>query len=217
MSAADMLAILQRQLGDDVVQHRVDDDCVWIRVRVEAWSRAAQACREELDCKYFSFLSAMDWLPNPALDGEGTYDTGRKDSDIVVDVITDDAIRTLGGSSRFQVMARVQNVQTHVSVALYADLDDVHPVASTWINVYRGADWHEREAWEMFGIRFDGHPDLRHIYLPEDFEGFPLRKDFALMARVVRPWPGLVDMEEMPKVDAPDDSGSSTSAPEGDE
>jgi NADH-quinone oxidoreductase subunit C len=50
----------------------------------------------------------------------------------------------------------------------------------------------------MFGIRFVGHPDLRHLYLPSDFEGHPLRKDFPLLARMVKPWPGIVDVEPMP-------------------
>jgi NADH-quinone oxidoreductase subunit C len=50
----------------------------------------------------------------------------------------------------------------------------------------------------MFGINFAGHPDLRHIYLPQDFEGFPLRKDFPLLARIVKPWPGIVDVEPLP-------------------
>jgi NADH-quinone oxidoreductase subunit C len=50
----------------------------------------------------------------------------------------------------------------------------------------------------MFGIVFDGHPGLRHLYLPSEFEGHPLRKDFPLLARVVKPWPGLVDVEPMP-------------------
>jgi NADH-quinone oxidoreductase subunit C len=45
---------------------------------------------------------------------------------------------------------------------------------------------------------FDGHPGLRHLYLPSEFEGHPLRKDFPLLARVVKPWPGLVDVEPMP-------------------
>ena len=49
--------------------------------------------------------------------------------------------------------------------------------------MYAGADWHEREAWEMFGVTFVGHPGLRHMYLPRDFEGHPLRKDFPLLAR----------------------------------
>ena len=47
--------------------------------------------------------------------------------------------------------------------------------------VYAGADWHERECWEMYGIVFDGHPALRHLYLPAEFEGHPLRKDFPLL------------------------------------
>ena len=66
------------------------------------------------------------------------------------------------------------------------------------MSVYPGADWHERETWEMYGIVFDGHPSLRHLYLPSEFEGHPLRKDYPLLAREVKPWPGLVDVEPMP-------------------
>jgi NADH-quinone oxidoreductase subunit C len=50
----------------------------------------------------------------------------------------------------------------------------------------------------MFGFEFTGHPGLRHLYLPSEFEGFPLRKDFPLLAREVKPWPGLVDVEQFP-------------------
>ena len=64
--------------------------------------------------------------------------------------------------------------------------------------LFAGANWHERECWEMFGITFDGHPGLRHLYLPGEFEGHPLRKDFPLLARLVKPWPGIVDVEPMP-------------------
>ena len=69
------------------------------------------------------------------------------------------------------------------------------------MSVYPGADWHEREAWEMYGFVFDGHPSLRHLYLPFEFEGHPLRKDYPLLAREVKPWPGLVDVEPMPGED----------------
>ena len=80
----------------------------------------------------------------------------------------------------------------------------------TWTREYPGANWHEREAWEMFGISFAGHPGLRHLYLPGDFEGHPLRKDFPLLARLIKPWPGIVDVEPMPGRDgeATDESAS---------
>jgi len=68
----------------------------------------------------------------------------------------------------------------------------------SWIPVYAGANWHEREAHEMFGIGFAGHPNLINIYLPSGFEGYPLRKDFPLLARHVKPWPGIVDVEPLP-------------------
>ena len=66
-------------------------------------------------------------------------------------------------------------------------------VLGTATGVYRGADWHERETWEMFGVVFDGHPNLIPLLLPDGFEGRPLRKDFVLASRVVKAWPGQVE------------------------
>jgi NADH-quinone oxidoreductase subunit C len=60
----------------------------------------------------------------------------------------------------------------------------------------------------MFGFTFNGHPNLIKLYLPGAFEGNPLRKDFPLIARRVKPWPGIVDVEPMPGTDDGDDAES---------
>jgi NADH-quinone oxidoreductase subunit C len=62
--------------------------------------------------------------------------------------------------------------------------------------VWPGANWHERETYEMFGIVFDGHPNLVPLLLPDGFEGHPLRKDFVLAARVAKAWPGAKEPGE---------------------
>jgi NADH-quinone oxidoreductase subunit C len=103
-----------------------------------------------------------------------------------------------GSTSRFQVIARLQKPGTALGVHLKTDLPEDDLSLDTWVDLFRGANWHEREAWEMFGVDFVGHPALRHIYLPTEFEGNPLRKDYPLLARVVKPWPGVVDIEEIP-------------------
>jgi NADH-quinone oxidoreductase subunit C len=67
--------------------------------------------------------------------------------------------------------------------------------------LWAGANWHERETFEMFGIVFDGHPALVPLLLPDGFEGHPLRKEFVLASRVAKPWPGAKDPAE------PEDGG----------
>ena len=62
--------------------------------------------------------------------------------------------------------------------------------------VFRGANWHERETHEMFGIAFAGHPNLIPLLLPDGFDGHPLRKDFVLAARVAKAWPGAKEPGE---------------------
>ncbi|MEU6950776.1 NADH-quinone oxidoreductase subunit C, partial [Streptomyces sp. NPDC046316] len=70
------------------------------------------------------------------------------------------------------------------------------PVLASAVAVYAGAEWHERETHEMFGVEFTDHPNLVPLLLPENFEGFPLRKDFVLAARVVKAWPGAKEPGE---------------------
>ncbi|BBA99457.1 putative NADH dehydrogenase [Actinacidiphila reveromycinica] len=67
---------------------------------------------------------------------------------------------------------------------------------ATATGVYAGADWHERETHEMFGVTFTGHPGMAPLLLPDEFEGHPLRKDFVLAARVAKAWPGAKEPGE---------------------
>ena len=80
------------------------------------------------------------------------------------------------------MFARLYTSTRTSGITLKADLDDDDPTVDSIVPVFAGADWHERETWEMYGFNFDGHPGLRHLYLPGAFEGHPLRKDFPLIS-----------------------------------
>ncbi|HZB01059.1 MAG TPA: NADH-quinone oxidoreductase subunit C [Actinomycetota bacterium] len=71
------------------------------------------------------------------------------------------------------------------------------PVCPTVSDLFPTSNWHERETREMFGIRFEGHPKQVKLLLSEPFEGAPLRKDFPLMSREAKPWPGAVEGEDL--------------------
>ena len=77
-----------------------------------------------------------------------------------------------------EVIYHLYSIPYNHSLVLKVELEREHPEVSTVSNVWRTADWHEREAYDMFGIKFTNHPDLRRILLPADWEGFPLRKDY---------------------------------------
>ena len=66
----------------------------------------------------------------------------------------------------------------HHTVALKASVPRTDPHLPSCVGVWPAADWYEREAFDLFGIRFDGHPDLRRLLLPEDWPGHPMRKDW---------------------------------------
>jgi len=82
-------------------------------------------------------------------------------------------------AKRFSVLYQLYRFPGDVRVRLVVDVGEDEPLDSV-VPIYRSADWAEREAFDMFGLRFRGHPDLRRVYLPDDFDGYPLRKDFPL-------------------------------------
>ena len=198
--SAGLLAALQAELGDAIVEHANAFGDVVVRVKPDAWRRTAQVCKEKLGCDYLSFVAGIDWMPAPLVADEGSGDTSAPVQP------RDQTYGAAGSAGRYQAFAVVESTKQKATRAiLKTDVGDDLRVES-WVPVYAGADWHEREAWEMYGFVFDGHPSLRHIYLPAEFEGHPLRKDYPLLAREVKPWPGLVDVEPMPGGDADEEA-----------
>jgi len=202
-----LLATFEAELGDAVVGSHVKAGTgLWVRVTLDVWVQAAQVARDQLGCGWFDFLSAIDWMPSPfGRYEDATVDTAESLADKVAKAhAAERPTGCAGGDTRFQLLLHVVNTGARHDVFLKADLPDDSLAAPTISHLYAGANWHERETAEMFGIDFVGHPDPRKLYLPSEFEGFPLRKDFPLLARVVKPWPGIVDVEPMPGDDEAD-------------
>jgi NADH-quinone oxidoreductase subunit C len=85
--------------------------------------------------------------------------------------------------ARFEVHYVLRNLATSEFVVVKAGVDDPDPRLPSAVPLWPGADWMEREVFDMFGIRFDNHPDLRRILMPPEFAAYPLRKDYPLRGR----------------------------------
>lgn len=82
---------------------------------------------------------------------------------------------------RYEVFYNLVNIQDRKRIRLKVRVDEDELVVPSVTGVFRAANWNERETYDMLGIRFDGHPDLRRMYMPEDFEHYPQRKEFPLL------------------------------------
>ena len=204
-----VVAELAAELGDALVgSHIRPGDDIWVRVTRASWREAGLVVRDKLRFTSFEFLSAIDWLPSPFGKMENAP------TDPLPEASTEIVTGYAGGDTRFQVFARAHSHARKLGITLKVDLPDDDLTLDTWLPVFAGVNWHEREAHEMFGIGFTGHPHLASLYLPSGFEGHPLRKDFPLLARHVKPWPGIVDVEPMPEADGGDDADADAEAAE---
>lgn len=102
-----------------------------------------------------------------------------------------------GEEKGFEVVTHLFSTTRHHNVRVKVTIPHAEPVCPTVSDLFPTADWHERETMEMFGIRFEGHPKPVKLLLSEPFEGQPLRKDFPLMTREAKPWPGAVEGEDL--------------------
>jgi NADH-quinone oxidoreductase subunit C len=161
-------------LGDLATEVRLNFDQVDVICEPRNFPTVMEKVRdaEGIECRFFTFLSGVDRTVFGGPDDKEKH----------------------GG---LEVLCHVYSPDHAIHVNVHVPVDLERPACPTITGVYVGANWHERECHEMFGIHFEGHPNLVNLYLPEDFEGNPLRKSFRLPARsFVKDWPGAKDPEE---------------------
>ena len=164
-----------------------------LRVEPDGWVAAAAAARDKAGLEFLSFLSAIDWS-----------------NDVVVGEPPEEPVE-----ERYEVLVCLASCRNRDRVVISTNIAKSDPRLPTLSGEFGGASWHEREAAEMFGIEFDGLANTAKLYLPDAFEGFPLRKSFQLLSREVKPWPGLVDVEDMPSTENPEAGDAPAGAAEG--
>ena len=103
--------------------------------------------------------------------------------DFLVDISCVDYLHYRGAKHRFGLVYLLSNGNTNERLTIRVMLEENHLTVPSVVDLWKGANWMEREVWDMFGIRFDGHPDLRRILLPEEFTAHPLRKDYPLQGK----------------------------------
>ena len=116
-----------------------------VSVSPDAWVDLARFMKDTVGCRFFSFLTAVDWK-----------------------------------EQGLEVVARVDDLDTHTQLVLKTKLGAGVSACPSLVPVYRGANWMERECFDMFGIQFEGHPDLRRILLEDSWQGYPLLKSYAV-------------------------------------
>jgi NADH-quinone oxidoreductase subunit C len=103
--------------------------------------------------------------------------------DMLVELSAADYLKYPNATDRYGVWYGLLNVATGERIWVKTFVNDPDPTVPSCFPLWKGADWMEREVFDMYGIVFDGHPDLRRILMPEAFTSYPLRKDYPLRGR----------------------------------
>lgn len=103
--------------------------------------------------------------------------------DLLVDVSCVDYLDYRGARRRYGLVYLLASTATNQRLTIRVFVDDPDPTVPSVVPLWKGADWLEREVWDLFGIRFTDHPDLRRLVMPEEFTAHPLRKDYPLQGR----------------------------------
>jgi NADH-quinone oxidoreductase subunit C len=157
MDGAEILARLTERFGPVVVQSHAEHGDHTLVVERAALAEVLAFCRDDgaLGFDMLMDLTAADYLAYP----------GREDA------------------PRFEIVYHLYSVPHNHRLRVKAGVDEDDPVVPSAVPLWPIANWYEREVWDMFGLRFTGHPDLRRLLLYEAFEGHPLRKDYPVNRR----------------------------------
>ncbi|TKJ42417.1 NADH-quinone oxidoreductase subunit C [candidate division LCP-89 bacterium B3_LCP] len=111
----------------------------------------------------------------------------RDDDEALFDHFMDlTAVDYIGKQPRFQVVIHLVSIPKSQRIRIKINIDDDSAEMPTITGIYPAADWFERECYDLYGIRFAGHPNLKRIMLYDEFEGYPLRKDYPIRKRQPR-------------------------------
>lgn len=149
-----ILAKLVAAVGEGAFRVERFRDNIRIRVAPDRLIEVLAALKDRAGCAFLAELGGADYLGYPGHEGP-----------------------------RFEVHYVLRDLDANGFVVVKAGVDDPDPTLPTAFGLWPGSDWMEREVFDMFGIRFEGHPDLRRILMPDEFVAFPLRKDYPLRGR----------------------------------
>ena len=152
-----------------------DFDTLKINVESFQWTETVSILKNDFGLTYFSWLSAIDW--------ENEVAVGDPPKEPV--------------NPHFEIICCLSESIEGNLVLVSTKVEKENASLDSLVSIFAGSNWHEREAYEMFGIDFVNHPNLTKIYLPDAYEGNPMLKSFELISREVKPWPGEVDVEGM--------------------
>jgi NADH-quinone oxidoreductase subunit C len=153
------LQIVQEKFGSDIVEAHAFRGDETVVIRPASLQVVAKFLKDtpELDFDYLMDLCGVDYL---------FYAGGR-----------------IQKPARFEVVYHFYSLKKNHRLRLKVQVDEENPEVDTLTNLWASANWYEREVWDMFGIKFKGHPDLRRILMYDEFKGHALRKDYPFNKR----------------------------------
>jgi NADH:ubiquinone oxidoreductase subunit C len=181
VTAAELAEALEQRVPGGVAQHADGVDMPTLVVPVDKLLDVCRALRDELGKNFLSAVSAVDFL-GCGEEVAGYFGTERG-RDLNATGSWGSPHTVLAPSTRFCVSYHLAHVDGDGSppgrVRVQVMVDDGQEVPSV-VPIWPTADWHEREQWDMMGIHFAGHPNLKRLLMPSDWDGHPLRKDYPI-------------------------------------